>query len=390
VECYGFSFQSIEPSSMNMDYNSRQRKIYNDYNARSSDILLEILKNKKKYFPEVIEVVNDILSERNLRFPSSEQIAADDQVKKDHEITGSEQEMLLSEEKRNRDEAVKSFVNKLKEKSADELAEIIIKYIDYSPETVEAALYLMVEKGSISYDLKELLLNQIRSNFAVHNKRYKQNTWENNNAFIQYVSKYSDDEIYGFIEDPKDIVIDVYHAILVTAKERGLIPNDEFAEYYNAAKAVPKTRYEMRREAFNDIFEEPFIEKEVVTDTEVESEINKYWKCPACNQLVGMEFKVCLRCNTKIPETIVHPAKEEVIRQIKIRKSYNPVRSGLIIVAVGICVVSLAFSLGFSLDDFWSVYCADFIIGLLAILGGVVSVIYGLFFYSKNKHDTPK
>lgn len=375
---------------MNMDYNSRQRKIYNDYNARSSDILLEIIKNKKKYFPEVIEVVKDILTERNLQFPSKEQIPADDQVKRDHGMAEAEQEILLNEEKRKRDEAVKTFVNKLKEKSADELAEIIIRYIDYSPETVEAALFLLVEKGYISYDLKELLLNQIRANFAEHNKRYKHNIWESNNAFIQYVSKYQDDEIYGFIEDPKDIVIDVYHAILVTAKERGLIPNDEFTQYYNAAKAVPKTRYQMRREAFNDIFEEPFIEKEIITESELETETAKYWKCPTCDKLVGMEFKVCLRCNTKIPVTIVHPAKEEVIRQIKIRKSYNPVRSGLIMTGIGIGVVLLAFSLGFSLDDFWSVYCADFIIGLLAILGGVVSVIYGLFFYSKEKHEKSK
>jgi hypothetical protein len=295
--------------------------------------------------------------------------------------------MTLGEEERNRDEAVKSFVNKLKDKSADELSDIIIRYIDYSPETVEAALFLMVEKGSISYDLKELLFNQIRSNFADHNKQYKHNKWEINNAFVQYVSKYTDDEIYSLIEDPKGIVIDVYHSILVTAKEKGLISNIGFTEYYNGAKAVPKTRYELRREAYNDIFEEPFIEKEVVTEAEVESEIDKYWKCPTCNQLVGMEFKVCLTCNTKIPETIVHPAKEEVIRQVKIKKSYNPVRSGLIITGIGIGVVLLVFSRGFSLDDLWSLYFIDFLIGILGILAGIVSVIYGLFFYSKEKHD---
>lgn len=292
--------------------------------------------------------------------------------------------MTLGEEELNRDEAVKSFVNKLKEKSADELSDIIIRYIDYSPETVEAALFLMVEKGLISYDLKELLLNQIRSNFTDHNKRYKQNKWEINNAFVQYVSKYTDDEIYSFIEDPKGIVIDVYHSILVTAKERGLISINGFAEYYNGAKAVPKTRYEIRREVYNDIFEEPFIEKEVVTDTEAESEINKYWKCPACNQLVRMELKVCLNCNTKIPEAIVHPSKGEVIRQIKIKKSYNPVRTGLIITGFGIVAVLLAFSLGFSFDDFWSVYCTDFVVGIMGILGGVVFVIYGLFFIQKR------
>lgn len=375
---------------MNEEYNSRQRKIYNDYNAHSSDSLLEILKNKKKYFPEVIEIVNDILSERNLMFSSSEQITADDQVKRDHGMAEAEQEILLIEEKHKRDEVVKTFVNKLNGKSTDELANIIIRYIDYSPETVEAALFLLVEKGYISYDLKELLLNQIRANFAEHKKRYKHNIWESNNAFIQYVSKYKDDEIYSFIEDPKNIVIDVYHAILVTAKERGLIPNDEFTQYYNAAKAVPKTRYEMRFEAYNDLFEEPFIEKEIVTESELETETAKYWKCPTCDKLVGMESKVCLNCNTKVPDTIVHPAKEEVIRQIKIKKSYNPVRSGLIMTGIGIGVVMLTFSWGYSLDDFWNFHYLEFFFGIIGILAGIVSVIYGLFFYSKEKYNKSK
>jgi hypothetical protein len=255
---------------------------------------------------------------------------------------------------------------------------------------VEAALFLLVEKGYISYDLKELLLNQIKANFTEHNKRYKHNIWESNNAFIQYVSKYQDDEIYGYIEDPKNIVIDVYHAILVTAKERGLIQNDEFTQYYNAAKAVPKSRYEMRLEAYNDIFEEPFIEKEIVTESELETETAKYWKCPTCDKLVGMEFKVCLNCNTKVPDTIVHPAKEEIIRQIKIKKSFNPVRSGLIITGIGIVVVLLAFSMGYSFDDYWSFYFIDFLIGIFGIMAGLVSVIYGLFFYSKKEYDTSK
>jgi hypothetical protein len=302
---------------------------------------------------------------------------------------GNEKEMTSGNEGRNNDDVVKSFVNKLKEKTTDELAGIVIRYINYSSETVEAALFLLVEKGTISYDLKELLLIQIRTNFANHKKRYKPNNWENSNAFLQYVSKYTDDEIYDFIEDPKGIVIDVYHAILVTAMERGLISDLDFKEYYNGAKAVPKTRYEQRIEAYNDIFEEPFIEKEIVTEAEVESEIDKYWKCPTCNQLVGIEFNVCLNCNTKIPETIVHPAKEEVIRKIKIKKSYNPVRSGLILAGIGIGMVLLTLSWGDSFDDFWSFNYFEFFFGIIGILAGLGLFIYGLF-YSKEKHDKSK
>lgn len=57
---------------MNEDYNSRQRKIYNDYKGHSSDSLLEIVKNGDKYLPEIIEIIYDILIERDVIFPRIE------------------------------------------------------------------------------------------------------------------------------------------------------------------------------------------------------------------------------------------------------------------------------------------------------------------------------
>ena len=54
-------------------------------------------------------------------------------------------------------EEVKDFIHKFSDKSALELSAIITRYISYRPEAVEAALFLSVEKGFLSYDTKELL-----------------------------------------------------------------------------------------------------------------------------------------------------------------------------------------------------------------------------------------
>ena len=301
-----------------------------------------------------------------------------------------EQEMFSNEESRKRDEAVRSFVEMLNEKSVDELTGIITRYIEYQPDTVEAAMFLLVEKGIISYELKEKLLKQIDSNFADHSKRYKQYKWESNNAFIQFVSRYQDDEIYNFIEDPKGIVIDVYHAILVTAMERQLISEKDFTEYYVSAKAVPKTDAELRNEIVDEFITESFTGNEVVSEAELESEIEKYWKCPSCGEMVGMEFGVCWKCQTEIPETIVHPGKEEVIKEIRIRKSFSPVKTGLFIIVCGIGIDLLTLARGYSLDDFWHFRYIEFVLGIIFTLAGLGFVIFGLFFYSKEKPDTSK
>jgi len=52
---------------MNTEYNSRQRKIYKDYIAYSTDVLLEMRKQDEKYIPEVLEIICDILVERRAR-----------------------------------------------------------------------------------------------------------------------------------------------------------------------------------------------------------------------------------------------------------------------------------------------------------------------------------
>jgi hypothetical protein len=369
---------------MNKEYNSQQRKIYRDYNEYSNENLLEILRKSEEYNPDILEIISDILRERNLMHSSDEEWKAYNKSDKENQNKESDQEIFYNEEKRERDEVVRSFVKKLNEKSTGELADIILRYIDYKPETVEAALFLSVEKGTISFDLKELLLNQIESNFAEHRKPHKQRKWESNNAFIQYVSSYQDDDLYNFIEDPKGIVLDVYHAILVTAKERELISEDDFTEYYKGSKEVLKTEDEIRHQEFRKFLADSDADSDFVPPSEAElvAETEKYWKCPSCNQMVEMEFGVCWNCQTEIPERYEHPVKEEVLEELKIRKSINPVKAGIKLIGGGLVLgafVAVFENLGISYHTHYYRY----VICGLVVLVGIFFVIIGLFFKSK-------
>ena len=79
----------------------------------------------------------------------------------------------------------------------------------------------------------------------------------------------------------------------------------------------------------DEIVTESFADNVSVSEAELEAEISKYWKCPVCNEMVGMEFNVCWKCQTEIPGIIVHPDKEEVIKEIKTSKSFTPVKQDL-------------------------------------------------------------
>jgi hypothetical protein len=127
------------------------------------------------------------------------------------------------------------FVSTLKEEEKNEIDRIITRYKNYEPAMAEAAIHVAVDRGMISYDLKERLLYQIRLNLSKKTKAAKQANWESNNAFNGYVEGYSDDDILNFIEDPADIIIDVYHAVLSEAKKRDLISQEEFEKTYHDA-----------------------------------------------------------------------------------------------------------------------------------------------------------
>jgi hypothetical protein len=230
---------------MKEEYNSRQRKIYSDYIGYQTDRLLEMFKKSDDYNTAVIEIIKDILIERNALFPASESV----EMKYEKEI--------FSDEARGKsDEQVKVYVDKLEDEPDSYILDVIIKYSSYKPDTVRAALFVSVERGLISYSLKELLLKQIETNLATHIKPRGNYYWESNNAFLQYVSRYTEEEIYTFIDDPDGIVIDVYHAILLTAKERELISEDEFSNYFEESKGAMRSDEEIMDEEIKELIKD--------------------------------------------------------------------------------------------------------------------------------------
>jgi hypothetical protein len=294
---------------MNQNYNSRRRKIYNDYSAFTSERLVEIVKNRKDYNKDVIEVIEDILTERNVSFPKSESsfnsfVPSEPSSSSDY----------TAEYKH--DEQVRSFVEKLREKESEEILDTIKKYSEFKNATVEAALTVVVDRGLISWDLKNRLSEQINKNISGHWKRDGHYGWEKNNAFIELVKDYPDDKIYNILEEPSGIVIDVYHAILTTALNRELISQENFKSYFENARKALRNEDEIVDDEFNDIIKDSRVEKllEELPDPEIEKE--KYWKCPSCGESVEMDLPVCWNCETAIPEIIVHPDTEVIAREI--------------------------------------------------------------------------
>jgi hypothetical protein len=374
---------------MYQDYNSRQRKIYKDYNVYLTETLFEMVKESDKYLPEVMEVVNDILVERKVILshePQDEYTNQKSELSKNEEY---EQEVFSSEIIRDDDTVVKSFITKLGEKSDSELSDIVTKYIDYKSETVTAALILLVDRGLISYDLKGLLSEQIGANFAAHAKKIKRFRWESNNAFIQFFSRYQDDEIYNIIEDPKGIVIDVYHAVLKIAKERELITGEEFNTIYKDAKLAIRTEREIEMAEFNSYIKSDYSEDDLEDDVNLEAEKEKYWKCPVCNQLVSMELGVCWNCQAEIPQTIEHPDNQEIIKEIASNKSFSPGKVGLIAIFTGIVIGAggqFRHSMhSHSLFNDSDIDYISWIFGGLFALFGIGVMIYGMFFLPKNE-----
>jgi hypothetical protein len=273
-------------------------------------------------------------------------------------------------------DSVRSFTEKLREKPGTELLKIIIRYISYQPETVEAALIESVDQGLISYDLKVLLSKQMMTNFIAHSKHIKATRWENNNAFLGFVTRYTDDEIYDFIENPSEIVMDVYHAILLTAIERELISENNFKEFYKKAMLGTRTDEEIELGEMFDRIKNVNTSNVILGEAEIDAEKQKYWKCPFCNQVVNIESSVCWNCKGERPENFERPDKAEVIKEIVFHKSKNLTRSVFLIISSGVLMILL----GIAHKDLLSFHYYDYFLmglGTIAIVAGLVIFIIG-------------
>jgi hypothetical protein len=289
------------------------------------------------------------------------------------------QDQYLNSEFHSQRDDVKTFVKNLSEKEANDLTSIITRYLSYRQETVEAALIVSVDKGLISYDLKEQLWNQIEANFATLDKPVKNFSWETNNAFVRYVANYSDEEIYNILEDPNDIVIDVYHAILATAKLRELISDSDLKKYYDDAKNAGDGEEVNMQYDIADLFRHEEEISDEPDEAEIEAEKEKYWKCPKCQELVGIEFAECWNCSEVIPEVIEHTDKGEVLKELNSAKRYTLPGIGIRLIGAGILIIGVDFLRHYHYSTYLLTHLGGYIFGGLFIIMGFGFIVYSAF-----------
>ncbi len=316
---------------MNQNYNSRKRKIYDDYSSVPYEKLLEIVKNSKDFNRDVVEVIKDILRERGASIPG--------EINKDYAFSPSASSYQQDNSYKPRDSGAgeETLVEKIRAKEPGELISTITRYSEFLPEAVEATLIAAVDKGLISFDLRNALTEQIATNRSGYWDRNGHYAWENKNAFVELVSRYSDDDIYGILEDPSGIVIDAYHAVLVTALKRELISREDFTDYFENAKQALRDDHEIEDDEFKDLIKETPLEKLFAEKPDPEMEKEKFWKCPKCGESVSMDLNVCWNCQATMPESIVHPESDEIRKQL-IEETKPGIKPFLLIIA-GLAII---------------------------------------------------
>ena len=231
---------------------------------------------------------------------------------------------------------IREYTTNLREKDEKELRLVISRYIEYLPEMCEAALIVAVDKGFISYALKEKLSRQIMTNIESHQKGTGYNAWKSDNAFREFVAGYTDDELYNFIDQPSDIVIDVYTAILDVARERELISDTDSKNLAEDVRLQSRTEDQVRMDDYREMTREIIgDDPEEMTPEEIEEEKKKYWVCPNCHELVEMDLGICWNCQSAQDGEIKHPETAEVIREIEDRKPFSFTRTGITLIVLG-------------------------------------------------------
>jgi hypothetical protein len=299
-----------------------------------------------------------------------------------------EPDHAIFDERFHQDDVAKSLIKKFADYPASRLNVIITNYLSYEPGAVMAALYLSVQKGLISYNLKEQLQVQIESNFKRHKNHIQSYDWEKNNSFVKYVSACTDDQIYEIIEKPGDIVIDVYYAVLTVAKERELISEEDFKIYCRDAKSGTLIgRYSI----FNNASQSP---SDNCVDTpgeeELEDEKEKFWKCPNCNQIVGIEFGACWNCSTEVPEVIEHPGKADSINEIREaepKRKGNLIRSGFTLLVFGILIAVYEHNRVYYSSFAQHTRFLEVGFGIFIAIAGLAMLLFGIWMHFRREAD---
>lgn len=157
---------------MNKNYTSIQRKTYSDYSDYSTDSLAEMLKSKKLVH-SVTEIIEDILVDRNV---ISKKDLHEKTIQQKNELIKSkrnEKEKFNKIEQEKLQKDILFFVEKFRNSTDNNIAEIISKYEGYQLAIVEAALIISEQRGTISNAEKEELRIQIINSISSKDIEFK-------------------------------------------------------------------------------------------------------------------------------------------------------------------------------------------------------------------------
>jgi len=120
-------------------------------------------------------------------------------------------------------------------------------------------------------------------------------------------------------------------------------------------------------------------------EAEIEAEREKYWKCPNCSEMVGIEFGVCWNCAAEVPELLEHPDTKEVLEEITPRRHYTPLSIGFRLMGAGVIIIVLDFFRHNSYGSAHWTHFAGYIFGGVFIVMGLAFILYSTF--SKSGKD---
>jgi len=198
---------------------------------------------------------------------------------------------------------------------------------------------------------------------------------------MEYVGRYSDSMIYDILEDPGDIVRDVYRVLLETAVERNLIDRGESDRLLREARRADMTILERKIDISNEVFDDIFFKREEILKQQTEVGQEDYWMCPSCGESVGMNLSECWNCQAGIPENPEHPVIEEVVTEVHTERiPKTPGRMGVALIICGVLGILAGIARGLgrvnTFGELLTYRIEVIIIGSLAILAGILLLIY--------------
>lgn len=201
------------------------------------------------------------------------------------------------------DKAVyEKFLTDLREKTDQEIDMIILCYSLYKPEMAEAAVMTASNRAFITYELRDMLLDYIREAFT-QISRTSGVRWSRSNPFRDYIKRYSDSDLYDLLEDPGNIVKDVYRTLLVEAVERELIEQGESDRLLREARRAAMTRIERKYDIMDEVMNDLVFGRNQYKEKQAPAVKDEFWTCPACGEQVLTSLAMCWNCETPFPES---------------------------------------------------------------------------------------